>query len=397
MLSIFVNKKIEEQFWANADILILDTSKRSTIMGTKHKIRVALLYGGKSGEHEVSLLSARSVMNAMDTQQYDILPILINQAGEWSIDQESVLRLYGNKSNDAILTANLGAGQLTTNTMQAFPTLMSSDIDVIFPILHGPNGEDGTIQGLLQLANKAYVGAGVLASAVGMDKIMMKRLFAQAGLPQGDFVGYLRSDIKKHTERIVSEIEARLGYPCFVKPANLGSSVGISKAKNKDQLVEALLVACKYDRKVIVEQFMDAREIEIAILGNDEPITSVPGEIVTSHEFYDYTAKYTDGKSEMIIPADVDESTAQKMSMLAKQAFAAIDGAGLARIDFFVERTTGEIYINEINTMPGFTQYSMYPLLWQHTGISYSELIDRLISLALERYEESLRSEGVNS
>lgn len=363
-------------------------------MGTKHKIRVALLYGGKSGEHEVSLLSARSVMNAMDTQKYDILPILIHRSGEWSIDQEAVLRLYGNEENSSQLATSLQLENHMTNSLQAFSALIGSDIDVIFPILHGPNGEDGTIQGLLQLANKAYVGAGVLASAVGMDKVVMKRLFAHAGLPQGDFIGYLRSDIEKNTDRIVSEIEARLGYPCFVKPANLGSSVGISKAKSREELADALLLACKYDRKVIVEQFIDAREIEIAILGNEVPIASVAGEIVTSHEFYDYTAKYTDGKSELIIPADVEAPIVQKMSELAKQAFAAIDGAGLARVDFFLERSTGEVYLNEINTMPGFTQYSMYPLLWQHTGISYAELIDRLVQLALERHEDHLRSES---
>lgn len=340
-------------------------------MGITNKIRVALLYGGQSGEHDVSLLSARSVMGAINTQKYEVLPILIHRDGSWEWAGDSA-----------------AIPQVTHEGVQAFPTLLNMDIDVVFPLLHGPNGEDGTIQGLLQLAGKAYVGAGVLASAAGMDKIMMKRLFAQAGIPQVAYIGYLRKDVHQRIDGIIAEIEDKIGYPCFVKPANLGSSVGISKARTKAELIDSLHHACRYDRKIIVEQFIDAREIEIAVLGNDDPIASVPGEIVTTHEFYDYDAKYTDGKSELLIPAELPKDTAVEMTELAKQAFAAIDGAGLARVDFFVERTTGAVYVNEINTMPGFTQYSMYPQLWQHSGISYTELIDRLITLGIARHTE---------
>lgn len=368
-------------------------------METKNKIRVALLFGGKSGEHEVSLLSARSVMKAIDPQKYEVLPIRIHKSGEWSIDEASLQLLNERSGKNVELPSStlnyqvMNLKQDIGEIIQPFPSLLNSEIDVIFPLLHGPNGEDGTIQGLLQLAGKAYVGAGVLASAVGMDKVMMKRVFAEAGLPQGDFVGYLRSEIEQRLDEVVDEIEQRFGFPCFVKPANLGSSVGISKARNRGQLVEALQLACRYDRKIVIEQFINAREIEIAVLGNDNPIVSVIGEIVTSHEFYDYTAKYTDGKSELIIPAVVEAETVTKIETLAKKAFAAIDGAGLARVDFFLEKETGEVYINEINTMPGFTIYSMYPLLWQHTGLSYTELIDRLIQLALQRHEDINRSE----
>ncbi len=362
-------------------------------MSSINKIRVALLFGGKSGEHDVSLLSARSVMKAIDPQKYEVLPVLITKTGEWHVDESSLQFLQGNEERVEKL-ANTEIDQQIAKSVQPFPSILDSEIDVIFPLLHGPNGEDGTIQGLLQLAGKPYVGAGVLASAAGMDKVIMKRLFAEAGLPQGDFVGYLRSDIDRRMDQIIVEIEERFGYPCFVKPANLGSSVGISKARNREQLIEALKLACRFDRKVIIEQFIHAREIEIAILGNDDPIASVPGEIVSKHEFYDYTAKYTDGKSELIIPAELDEQTVNKLTELAKRAFFAIDGSGLARVDFFIDRNNGEVYLNEINTMPGFTIYSMYPLLWQHTGISYPELIDRLIQLSLLRHEDLNRSES---
>lgn len=360
-------------------------------MSSTNKVRVALLFGGKSGEHDVSLLSAKSVMKAIDSQKYEVLPVLISKTGEWQVDETSLQFLQGNNERVEKL-ANTSVNRQVARSVQPFPSILDSEVDVVFPLLHGPNGEDGTIQGLLQLAGKPYVGAGVLASAAGMDKVIMKRLFAEAGLPQGDFAGYLRSDIDRRMDHIVVEIEERFGYPCFVKPANLGSSVGISKARNREQLIEALELACRYDRKIIVEQFMDAREIELAVLGNDDPIVSIPGEIVSEHEFYDYTAKYTDGKSELIIPAELDEKTVNTLTELAKKAFSTIDGAGLARVDFFVDRNNGQIYLNEINTMPGFTMYSMYPLLWQHSGISYSELIDRLIQLALLRHEDMDRS-----
>jgi len=361
-------------------------------MNPSNKIRVAVLYGGQSGEHEVSLLSARSVISAMDPEKYEIIPVGISKTGEW-LSGESSVKLLSNGDNKNIsnkLTV-LSEQTAVVDARKSFLSAFGQEVDVIFPILHGPNGEDGSIQGLLQLANKPYVGAGILASAVGMDKIFMKRLFAEAGLPQADFKGFLRRDIEQKLEMVLDEIEGRFGYPCFVKPANLGSSVGISKAHNREELVDALHLACRYDRKIIVEESINGREIEVAVLGNEDPIVSVAGEIIAGNEFYDYEAKYTDGNSQLIIPAPISEQEEKLIQELAIKAFQAIDGAGLARVDFFIERETGKIYINEINTMPGFTAYSMYPLLWQHSGISYPELIDRLIQLAILRHQDMNR------
>jgi D-alanine-D-alanine ligase len=362
-------------------------------MTSKRKMRVAVLYGGKSGEHEVSLMSAQSIISAMDPEKYEIIPIGISKKGEWLLGESSVQLLEAAKPLErlhSLLSTSTNIQMVPS--AQSFPLVFADEIDVVFPVLHGPNGEDGTIQGLLQLANIPYVGCGVLSSAVGMDKIMMKRLFQQAGLPQGQFAGYLRKDIEQKMEAVLADIEERFDYPCFVKPANMGSSVGISKARNREQLVEALRLACKYDRKILVEENINAREIEVAVLGNDEPIASVPGEIISSNEFYDYQAKYLDGKSQMIIPAELNEDQVALFRELAVKAFKAIDGSGIARVDFFLEKESGKIYLNEINTMPGFTQFSMYPLLWKHSGIPYPELIDRLIQLALERHEELNRS-----
>lgn len=367
------------------------------------KIKLRLLFGGKSGEHEVSKQTAVSVMKAIDQNKYDVYPVYIGKDGKWHSlpklkgEPEQILQLAEDASTGK-------AGEQVDSPSSPLPALFaehgnsvshdSADngkdqkIEVVFPLLHGPNGEDGTVQGLLELADLPYVGAGVAASAVGMDKVMMKKIFAYHGLPQVDFVHYTRNLWKESPEDILDEIEKKIGYPCFVKPVNLGSSVGISKSRNRDELREAIALALEFDKKVIVEAFADAREIEVSVLGNDDPIVSVAGEIVPSSEFYDYRAKYQDENTSLIIPADIDEKTYDTIKEMALDAFRAIDGSGLSRVDFFVTRKDGRVLINEINTMPGFTPVSMYPLLWQHSGISYQELIDRLIELALERHRE---------
>jgi D-alanine-D-alanine ligase len=367
------------------------------------KIRVGILYGGKSGEHQVSITTAFSVIRAFDFDKYELVPFYITPQGEWrsagllttpAEDRQSlVIEAAGASSRASQLPASaviasLG-GQIGAQAggLQGTPTDSSRAMDVVLPLLHGTNGEDGTVQGLLETMNVPYVGAGVLASAVGMDKVFMKKLFAGAGLPQCVYRHFTRSDWHNNREEHIVEIEVTLGYPCFVKPANLGSSVGISKAHNRDELLDAIALAFRYDRKVIVEEFVEAREIEVAVLGNDEPRASVCGEVVSSSDFYDYNAKYVDGKSAMIIPAQLPEELADRIRSMALQAFRAIDATGLSRVDFFVRKGDHTVMINEINTMPGFTPFSMYPLLWQEAGVSYSELLDELIRLAIERHE----------
>lgn len=368
----------------------------------KQKIRLALIYGGKSGEHEVSLQTALSVINAVDREKYDILPIYISKQGEWiqglqiSGNVENVNQLtYGQNAGSAQGESNLPA--IGQNRPPIVPYLLGEKnaddvVDVVFPLLHGPNGEDGTVQGFFELADLPYVGAGVLASSVGMDKIMMKTVYSSHNLPQVKYLSFMRKSWQQDQQSVYESVERELGYPCFVKPVNLGSSVGISKAKDRKHLDQAFAEAFQYDRKVIVEEFVDAREIEVAVLGNDDPQVSVAGEIIPSAEFYDYRAKYQDGDTSLIIPADIPNETYTEMCEIAVKAFTAIDGSGLARVDFFLRKSDNQLFINEINTMPGFTPFSMYPLLWKHTGISYPDLIDRLIQLALERHEEKLKN-----
>lgn len=365
------------------------------------KIRIGLIYGGKSGEHDVSLQTALAVMKSVDFTKYEVTPFYISKKGEW----RSGAPLLGPAASKEVLTFTAGEnvdapasnalapifgsiqtkGDVVVSSTQAAGA-EDLGLDVVFPLLHGTFGEDGTIQGLLEMANIPYVGAGVLASAVGMDKVMMKKVFAQEGLPQCVFRHFTRTEWEKNRAYHLMELETAIGYPCFVKPANLGSSVGISKARNQEELIAAVAFAFQYDRKVIIEENIDAREIEVAVLGNDEPIASVVGEIVSSNEFYDYKAKYLDGKSAMIIPAEISEEISDEVRALALRAFLAVDGSGLSRVDFFLGKTDQKIYINEINTMPGFTPFSMYPLLWQETGKPYKELLDDLIRLALERH-----------
>lgn len=353
------------------------------------KITVALLFGGKSGEHEVSLRSATSILKALDRSKYYVIPIGITKEGHWRSDPKFLEAAFPQilQSGSPVL---LPAEPSGNTLMQILPDSGSigkqARIDVVFPALHGTYGEDGTIQGLLDMANIPYVGAGVLGSSVGMDKDVMKRLLQHAELPVVDFRTFLDRQWHSQPDRIQQAIESELGYPCFVKPANLGSSVGISKVKNHDALHPAIELAAQYDRKIVVEKGLDAREIECSVLGNDQPQASVPGEIVPSHEFYDYEAKYLDESSRLLIPAPLDESQTKLVQELAIQTFLVTECSGLARVDFFLERNNGRIYVNEINTLPGFTSISMYPKLWEATGLGYRDLIDKLIQLAIERH-----------
>ncbi|HBS45943.1 MAG TPA: D-alanine--D-alanine ligase [Paenibacillus sp.] len=348
------------------------------------KLTVGLVYGGKSGEHEVSLQTAFAVMNSFDYDKYEIIPFYISKQGLWKVG-ETLSAPYSEveQLNLADATEDMG-----TALNVVFSALSGAEkaVDVMFPLLHGTYGEDGTIQGLFEMANIPYIGAGVLASSAGMDKVVMKKLFADAGLDQCEYCYFNISAWKRKSHELIMGVEDKLGYPVFVKPANLGSSVGISKASDKESLVKAIDFAFRYDTKVIIEEFVDAREVEVGVLGNDEPEASVPGEIVSSGEYYDYAAKYTDGKSQMMIPAPVDSEVADRLRESAITAFRAIEGSGITRADFFLRRSDGKILINEVNTMPGFTPYSMYPLLWRETGVSYRALLDRMIELALERY-----------
>ena len=369
----------------------------------REKLRVAVLFGGKSGEHEVSLLSARSVMAAMDPAKYEIIPIGITKSGRWLTTGDPMALLSA--PQDSELTSGLAAEgadeaqlPMTKDRRELLPGASHArfpKVDVVFPVLHGTFGEDGTVQGLFELADIPYVGAGVLGSALGLDKAAQKDILVAHGLPVVDYWVVRRRRWRADPDTVLAEIRVRFQYPLFVKPANMGSSVGVTKVHGPDELVAALDIAARYDRKIVVEAGIDAREIECGVLGNDEPIASVPGEVVPSNEFYDYRAKYIDGASELYIPARLDVETQTRIRELAVKAFLAIDCAGMARVDFFLDRDTGAIYINELNTIPGFTQISMYPKLWEASGLPYPELIDRLIALAIERHRELRVSETV--
>jgi D-alanine-D-alanine ligase len=392
------------------------------------KIRVGILFGGRSGEHEVSLLSAASVFNAIDKEKYEVVPIGITKEGRWvtAADAERLLRgkfedqkhLRAGDPDATPGAAVLAKGESVVvppepqrhGSITPFETDASShaltrraadraiDVDVIFPVLHGTFGEDGTIQGLLELADMPYVGAGVLGSAAGMDKDIMKALFRAAGLAIVKHVTLLRSEWETTSKRVQKLVESKLKYPVFVKPANLGSSVGISKVHDRKELGPAITEAAKFDRKIVIEQGVGgrkqkAREIECSVLGNDHPEASLPGEIVPSTEFYDYNAKYLDEGSQLIIPAKLSKAETKEVQRLAIAAFKAVDCAGLARVDFLMDPKSRKIYLNEINTMPGFTSISMYPKLWAASGVSYRDLIGRLIGLGLRRHEEKKKNQ----
>lgn len=352
------------------------------------KIKLGLLYGGKSAEHQVSLQTALAVSKALDQEKFEVHPIYITEQGQWvrgeRLDGEvnSVQALQLNGEENAISPISLSSEMIPMSDSDK-----ENALDVIFPLLHGPNGEDGTVQGLLELINVPYVGNGVLASAAGMDKVIMKNVFAEAGLPQAKYVSFIRSAWEKERTAAYEKVEETLGYPCFVKPANLGSSVGINKCKNRDELGSAFEEAFQFDRKIIVEENIVGREVEIGVLGNDEPKCSVVGEIVAKKEFYDYKSKYIDGDTAMVIPAEITSAEYEKIKEYAIRAFQSLDGAGLTRADFFLTKD-GDVFINEVNTMPGFTPFSMFPLLWGNTGLAYPELIQELVRLAIERHEE---------
>ena len=388
------------------------------------KLRVGILFGGRSGEHEVSLLSAASVLKAIDRARYEVVPIGITKQGRWLISGDAERLLSGDfpdtgtlragdpqntapaallaKGEGVIVPPVPGGGTLVPFEREASSIPPAHEVlllDVVFPVLHGTFGEDGTMQGLFELAGLAYVGSGVLGSAAGMDKEVMKRLFLAAGLPIPKHVTFLRHEWKQSPKKVIARLEAGLQYPLFVKPANLGSSVGISKAHDRKELGPAIELAAGFDRKIVVEQAVGtrgnrarmgkARELEVAVLGNDEPKASVVGEIVPGKEFYDYEAKYLSEGSVAIIPAKLTKKQSQQVQAMALDAFRACDCAGLARVDFLLEAgDSGRLYLNEINTMPGFTSISMYPKLWEASGMKYRDLISRLIELALERKAE---------
>ena len=392
------------------------------------KLRVGVLFGGRSGEHEVSLLSAASVLQAIDKKKYDVVPIGITKEGRWVTAAHAERLLKGHspetheprhlragdpeatsaaavlaKGEGVVVPPMPGANHSSLMPFETHSTELHAahspiDVDIIFPVLHGTFGEDGTIQGLLELADIAYVGAGVLGSAAGMDKDVMKRLFRDAGLPIVKHVTVLRSAWRDDPKKVRKEIERALKYPVFVKPANLGSSVGISKVHNAGELPAAMDEAARYDRKLVIEQGVGgakskAREIECSVLGNDDPIASVPGEIVPIEEFYDYSAKYLVEGSESIIPARIGRAKQKEVQRLAIASFQAVDCAGLARVDLLMDPRSQKLYVNEINTMPGFTSISMYPKMWAAAGISYPELMDRLIQLGLERHAEKKQNQ----
>ena len=350
--------------------------------------RVGILFGGRSGEHEVSVMSARSVFNALDRDRFEPAAIGISRKGLWYLIQEPEEVFSRGCVEDG---CGLPVALLPLPYGRPFISLEGGSLpqlDVVFPVLHGTFGEDGTIQGLLELAGLPYVGAGVGASAVGMDKEMMKKAFRHAGLPVVDDVIVLRRALRKEPDAVFSFVEEKIPYPCFVKPANLGSSVGVSRATNRDELAAALTEAAQYDRKIIIEKGVTAREIECSVLGNDYPQCSIPGEIIPAREFYDYEAKYVSEDSQLVIPAALDQEVEVTVQNLAVRAFTAIGCSGLARVDFFITRGTGEVLVNEINTMPGFTKISMYPKLWEATGLPYGDLLTKLINLGLERFED---------
>ncbi|OFV91630.1 MAG: D-alanine--D-alanine ligase A [Acidobacteria bacterium RIFCSPLOWO2_12_FULL_65_11] len=368
------------------------------------KLRVGIIYGGRSGEHDVSLASGAAVFKNLDPERYDAVPIRIERDGRWSLpdhpptlvsaaavieaarpDRAEVAReahLVAHPDGDALMT-------IDRRGPSASPTISAVGLDVIFPVLHGPYGEDGTVQGLLELAGVPYVGAGVLASAIGMDKAAMKLAFAARGLPICDYEVVLKRDWRRDERGVMSAVVNRLGLPVFIKPANLGSSVGISKVKHAVEFVAAMNLAAQFDRKIVIEAAVPhAREIECSVLGNDEPEASIPGEVVPSREFYDFEAKYIDEGSRLLIPAPLTDAQAAEVRTLALAAFKAIDGAGMARVDFLLAGDSGILYLNEVNTIPGFTTIGMYAKLWEASGLSFPALLDRLIALALERHAE---------
>lgn len=363
--------------------------------GQGPKIRIGVIFGGRSGEHEISLISAQSVMGALDADKYEVIPIGVTKTGRWvtgdvlaALSSPADATAHDSTQSATLLPDPQASALMEVSLDEDKPLTLSevATLDVVFPVLHGPFGEDGTVQGLLELAGLPYVGAGVVGSAVGMDKAIFKNVMEANGIAVLPWRLCLSSDWARRPETIIDEIEAEFEYPIFIKPANLGSSVGISKCRDRDDLLTGMNEAIAYDRRVVVEQGIDARELEVAVLGNDEPVASVVGEIRPRRDFYDYIAKYVDDDSELIIPAPLLPDVAAEVRGLAVRAYSAIDCAGLGRVDLLMDKQDGRLYLNEINTIPGFTRISMYPKLWEASGISYPELLDRLIGLAMERH-----------
>jgi len=365
-------------------------------------VRVGVIFGGRSGEHEISLASAASVISAMDSAKYEVVPIGITKSGRWIVSDDPLQVLRSNDTDStwpvAILSDPSHPGFLKLqDTGKCVAAFDIGNLDVVFPVLHGTYGEDGTVQGLLELTGIPYVGAGVLASAVAMDKVVFKNIMTAHGIAHTDSVWFRRREWDAHPAVVVAQVEEQLGYPVFTKPANLGSSVGINKCGSRAELMHGLREAARYDRKLLVEAaVLKAREIEVSVLGNDDPIASAPGEVIPSREFYSYEAKYVDtgeSASTLLVPAPLSEEMTSRVQELAVRAYRAIDCCGMARADFLLARDSGKLYINELNTIPGFTEISMYPKLWEATGLSYPDLVDRLIELALERQRQRERSE----
>lgn len=371
------------------------------------KIRVGIIFGGRSGEHEVSIRSAKTVIEQINKDKYEVVPIAITKEGNWLNPMESLgllpsstqdllmedvgkyprnaIALIGDTKYKGLTKLEAEAGEERTNSL-----------DAVFPVLHGTYGEDGTIQGLFEMAGIPYVGCGVLASSCGMDKVTMKVLFRDAGLPMCKYVWFLRSEWERASDTVIEQVRSKLGFPCFVKPANLGSSVGVSMANDEISLRQAIEVAAEYDRKIIVEEGLNMREIECGVLGNDEPRASLPGEYIIKDEskaFLDYKEKYSGtGNNEFVVPALVSEELSKKIQQMAIQAFKAIDGSGLARVDFFLRNDTGALLINEINTLPGLTDASGYPKMWEGSGLEFSQVVDSLITLGIERFDDKARN-----
>src|SRR2546427_9769091 len=360
-------------------------------MAENKRLRVGVIFGGRSGEHEVSLASAASVVRALDPEKYEAVPIGIGKDGRWFIGTpaQKMLPDVLRQGQRVMLSADPNVAALMPLEERGSG---SQRVDVIFPVLHGTYGEDGTVQGLLDLAGLPYVGSGVIGSAVGMDKDMQKRLFLQARLPVGEFLAILRSEWENGRQRILKAIAKKFRYPLFVKPATLGSSVGMSKVHSHAELAPALNLAAEFAMKILVERNMIAREIEVSVLGNHDPKASVPGEIVPHHEFYDYAAKYLEEGTQLLIPAKLTAAQVKKIQKYAVDAFRALELSGMARVDFFLEKKGGKIDLNEVNTIPGFTSISMYPKMWEASGIPFRELIDKLIELALEMHAEKART-----
>jgi D-alanine-D-alanine ligase len=356
------------------------------------RIRIGVIFGGRSGEHEVSQESARSVMAALDPEKYEVVMIGITKNGRWLTGNVAAALEAGQDDvarPAALLPDPQSSGLMAIEQVEARPTSLSevAQLDVVFPVLHGPYGEDGTVQGLLELAGLPYVGAGVVGSAVGMDKAIFKHVMAANGLPVLPWQLVLRSEWVSDPEKTIGAVEGNFHYPVFTKPANLGSSVGIQKCHDRDSLAAGLQEAFNYDRRVVIEQGANVRELEVSVLGNDNPIASIVGEVRPRREFYDYVAKYVSDDSELDIPANISPEQSDQARELAVKAFKAIDCAGLGRVDFLLDKDDGRLYINEINTIPGFTRISMYPKLWEASGIPYPELLDKLVALALERHQ----------